>query len=143
MGDVVQNADREFWRAPIVPAAVPPPGLAETCQGCGAEFVMGAGFCHVCGTHRQEVTSAPPVTPSWTRHLEFHHIQARIGLPTISLIAFLIGAVCMIAAVLVGFFFSATTVLDWQAIQIWRIEWLLGAAGAFLAGILLKNRSQP
>jgi hypothetical protein len=30
-------------------------------------------------------------------------------------------------------------VLDWQAIQLWRIEWLLGAAAAFVAGCLLKK----
>jgi hypothetical protein len=35
--------------------------------------------------------------------------------------------------------FTAGTVLDWQAVQIWRVEWLLGAAAAFLAGILLKK----
>jgi len=36
-------------------------------------------------------------------------------------------------------FFTAATVLDWQAVQLWRIEWLLGAAVAFVAGILLKK----
>jgi hypothetical protein len=35
--------------------------------------------------------------------------------------------------------FTATTVLDWQAVQVWRIEWLLAAAVAFLAAILLKR----
>jgi hypothetical protein len=29
--------------------------------------------------------------------------------------------------------------LDWQAVQLWRIEWLLGATASFLAGILLKK----
>jgi hypothetical protein len=35
--------------------------------------------------------------------------------------------------------YTAATVLDWQAVQIWRIEWLLASAAAFLAGILLKK----
>jgi hypothetical protein len=44
-----------------------------------------------------------------------------------------------VGALAVGVFFSARTVLDWQAIQIWRIEWLVGAVAAFAAGLLLKK----
>jgi hypothetical protein len=29
---------------------------------------------------------------------------------------------------------------DFEAIQLWRIQWLMGACAAFLAGILLRNR---
>ena len=75
----------------------------------------------------------------FARHLEFQRIKERIGLPTIALIAFLIGIACAIAAILVGFIFSANTVLDWQAVQVWRIQWLLASVAAFLAGILLKR----
>jgi cytosine/uracil/thiamine/allantoin permease len=46
-----------------------------------------------------------------------------------------------VGALAVGVVFSARTLLDWQAIQIWRIEWLLGAVAAFLAGCLLKKSS--
>jgi hypothetical protein len=35
--------------------------------------------------------------------------------------------------------FSPRTALDWQAIQLWRIEWLLGSVAAFGAGCLLKK----
>ena len=138
MGEVVQDADREFWRAPVVPATDAEPSLAEACPGCGTEFVMRAGFCHVCGAQRNQtpLVAARP----WTRHFEFHHIKAIIGLRTASLVAFFIGVTCALAAVLVGFVFSVNTVLDWQAIQVWRIEWLLGSAAAFLAGILLAKR---
>ena len=37
----------------------------------------------------------------------------------------------MVGALTVSVFFSARTVLDWQAIQLWRIEWLLAAVAAF------------
>ncbi len=73
------------------------------------------------------------------RQLEFQRIKDRVGLPTPALVAFLAGFACLLAAVLVGFIFSANTVLDWQAVQVWRIQWLLGSATAFLAGILLKR----
>jgi hypothetical protein len=36
--------------------------------------------------------------------------------------------------------YKAQTMVDWQAIQTWRIEWLLGATAALLAGILLKRK---
>lgn len=76
---------------------------------------------------------------TWTRHLEFQAVKERLGLPALSLIAFLFGVICVTAAISVSFIFSANSVLDWQAIQVWRIEWLLGAAAMFLAAILLKR----
>jgi hypothetical protein len=29
---------------------------------------------------------------------------------------------------------------DFEAVQLWRIQWLMAACAAFLAGILLKTR---
>ncbi len=45
----------------------------------------------------------------------------------------------MVGALAVSVFFSGQTALDWQAIQLWRIEWLLAAVAAFVAGCLLKK----
>jgi cytosine/uracil/thiamine/allantoin permease len=56
-----------------------------------------------------------------------------------AVIAFLVGLLCAVGALAVSVFFSVRTVLDWQAIQLWRIEWLLAAVAAFLAGCLLKK----
>jgi len=56
-----------------------------------------------------------------------------------TLAAFLAGMICLVGAVGVGLIFSVQTTLDWQAVQLWRIEWLLGATASFLAGILLKK----
>ena len=146
MAEVVHNTNSEFWRAPVgqpSAAATSAPVLPETCKQCSSEFVVGASFCHVCGAQRSEPVLAQP--SSWARfaelarYLEFHRIKERIGLPTSALVAFLAGIACALAAVLVGFIFSANTVLDWQAVQVWRIQWLLGAASAFLAGILLRR----
>lgn len=141
MAGAVQNAQHEFWRAPMAqavegqPAATP--GLVEACDRCSTEFIVGAAFCHVCGTPRQ--SQPTPVSQSWTRYLEFHTIKESLGLPLPSLIAFLVGVISLLAAVGVGFVFSAATVLDWQAVQVWRIQWLLAAVAAFVAGILLKR----
>jgi hypothetical protein len=109
----------------------------EVCSGCGAEFVPGAMFCHACGTTR---TVEAALAQGWTRYLEFHNIQEWLALPTPSLLAFIVGLGCVLASVAVGLF-SVQTVLDWQAVQVWRIQWLLGAAVSFLAGCLLKRNA--
>ncbi len=76
-----------------------------------------------------------------THYLDFRILRESLGLTIGSLIAFIVGVICAGAAIATGMLYTATTVLDWQAVQIWRIEWLLGAAAAFLAGILLKRTS--
>jgi hypothetical protein len=37
-------------------------------------------------------------------------------------------------------FMSVHDNTDFEAIQLWRIQWLMAACAAFLAGILLKGR---
>jgi hypothetical protein len=54
-------------------------------------------------------------------------------------VAFLVGLLCVSGALAVSLFFTARTALDWQAIQLWRIEWLIAAVAAFVAGCLLKK----
>ena len=141
MAGAVQNTQHEFWRAPLAQATDPQPvvgtAMVEACDRCATEFIVGAAFCHVCGTARK--AEAASVSGAWTRYLEFHTIKEGLGLPLASLIAFVIGVISVIAAIGVGFVFSAATVLDWQAVQVWRFQWLLAAVAAFVAGILLKR----
>ena len=137
MPEAVPNTRQEFWRSPV---AAPREegvgrGMVEVCDRCGTEFVVGARFCHVCGATRE---SAPK--QRWTRLLEFQQIKDSLGLSTGSLVAFIAGLACALAAIAVGFIFSATTLLDWQAVQLWRIEWLLAATAIFAAGFLLKKK---
>lgn len=80
--------------------------------------------------------------PDWLRYLHFHEIQRFVGLPTASLIAFIIGLGCVAGAISVGLFYRASNLAEFQAIQLWRIEWLLGATASFVAGILLKKPSR-
>ena len=76
--------------------------------------------------------------PSWFRRLDFHEVQGRVGLSTGSLIAFMAGLACVAGALVVGLL-TARTLAEWQAIQYYRAEWLLGATASFVAGILLKK----
>jgi hypothetical protein len=81
--------------------------------------------------------------PDWLHYLHFHEIKRWIGLPTASLIAFMIGLGCVVGAIGVSLFYRASNLAEFQAIQMWRIEWLLAATASFVAGILLKKPSDP
>jgi hypothetical protein len=142
MSEVMPNTPQEFWSPPVARPEHTSPSLAAACRNCGTEFMVGARFCHVCGAARRSPLSHEPY---WTHVrallsvLEFQTIKAWLGLPTASLVAFLMGMGCVLAAIAVGVFYSVQTLADFQAIQLWRIEWLLAALAAFVAGILLKR----
>lgn len=145
MSEVMPNTPREFWSPPVAQPEQTPNQLAGACADCASEFMVGARFCHVCGAARKvEVSVERDWARLWAflRLLEFHAIKAWFGLPTASLVAFLMGIGCVLAALAVGIIYSVQTLADFQAIQLWRIEWLLAALAAFVAGILLK-RAEP
>lgn len=145
--------------------------MSEACAGCRSEFMIGAQFCHTCGLRRPmsalAATSGEGLAglwarktawarpwmdsasaywreisfPDWLHYLHFHEIKRWIGLPTAALIAFMIGLGCIVGAVGVSLFYKASNLAEFQAIQMWRIEWLLAATASFVAGILLKKPS--
>jgi len=147
MAEVMRETQREFWRPPVVQQPLPSSkenamAAMEACASCGTEFVVGSRYCYVCGVARQSQAYAP-VSRHWIRYFEFHTIKQAIALSTASLIAFLIGVGCVFAAIAVGFIYAAQNFSDFQAIQLWRMEWLLAAVAAFVAGLLLKRTDTP
>src|SRR5438552_1293961 len=141
MADTVRDAHQEFWRPPLnQPVAS---DMAEVCRRCGTEFMVGAAFCHICGSGRHRSTEA--TGSSWTRHLgflgaiEFGRVKGWMGLSLPSLCAFLVGIACLFAALGVGLV-SVQDVSDFEAIQLWRMQWLMTACAAFLVGILFKGQ---
>jgi hypothetical protein len=137
MASAADQAQHDFWRPPMAATtAVTGPERTATCR-CGTEFIVSSLYCHACGAKRPDLTSARTLEiPGLT---ELASIGERLGLTTPAVVALLLGIFCVVGALAVSVFFSARTVLDWQAIQLWRIEWLLGAAAAFVAGCLLKK----
>jgi rRNA maturation endonuclease Nob1 len=117
--------------------------MVEVCDGCGTEFMVGARFCHVCGSARQAQVSA--ATSNWMRALEilgrfeFQNVRRWLGLSMASLVAFFVGLGCLLAVVAVGVVYSVQNLADFQALQSYRMQWLLAAVAAFVAGILLKK----
>jgi hypothetical protein len=137
MADVVHDAQHEFWRPPVVAAEAARAGMVEVCDGCATEFMVGSLFCHACGAAREARTSA---AAHWTLYLQFHNIKRTLGLSTASLVAFVVGMACLLmAGIAVGMIYSVQTFNDFQAVQLFRMQWLLGAIAAFAAGLLLKK----
>ena len=143
MSDLVRDAQQEFWRPPIRQAS-PALNLAEVCRRCNTEFMVGAAFCHICGMSRHRSTVSGT---GWMQHLEFLRVLefARIknwfNLPLASFCAFLLGTALLIVALAIGLM-SVHDFSDFEAIQLWRMQWIMGACAAFLAGILLKDRKR-
>jgi len=139
MAEAADQTRHEFWRPPMAASAtVASRERSATCR-CGTEFIVSSLYCHACGTGRPD----PGVSVGRTLEIpglaEFAWLAERLGLTTPAVIAFLAGMLCVVGALSVSVFFSVRTLLDWQAIQLWRIEWLLAAVAAFVAGCLLKK----
>ena len=142
MSQAAHDLHGEFWKPPVEEQAANPARTEATplraCPRCGTEFVIGARYCHVCGAsrsaHRHSFQGSLIQVVNAIRYL-----RESLKLPAWSLGAFTLGVFCFAAALATGFLFSADTLSDWQAIQAWRMEWLLGSVAAFVAGILLKG----
>jgi hypothetical protein len=142
MSNLVHDVQHEFWRPPAN-QSVAEPVLADACRRCGTEFMVGAAFCHICGANRHRADTPP--SQNWMKHfelvraLDFAKVRSWLGLPLPSLCAFLAGIVFVVVALSLGLM-SVRDSADFEAIQLWRIQWLITACAAFLAGILLKSR---
>lgn len=105
--------------------------------------MVGAAFCHICGSNRHRAGAAH--AQSWmtyfefVRAIDFARIKNGLGLPLPSLCAFLAGVAFLTIALSMGLM-SVRDTSAFEAIQLWRIQWLIAGCAAFLAGILLKSR---
>jgi hypothetical protein len=114
-----------------------PPVRHDLCHACGTEFVVDSPFCRMCGRAKD---GSPRKTKSKWHAADFYHLRSRLGLSIGAMVCFIAGLACIGAAVATGFIYTATTLVDWQAIQTWRSEWLIAAGVAFICGILLNGR---
>jgi len=144
VGQATRSSSQEYWRPanPEVARLIDPAPVGAACWRCGTEYSPAARFCHICGSSRDKESRTQPrlVMPNAPLKVSGLRVLDRLGLSMPSLLCFVVGILCIIAAVITGAIFKTDTLLDWQAVQLWRIEWLLGAAAAMLAGLLLKTR---
>lgn len=141
MPQAARNASQEYWRpADPATARIAGPILAESlCSDCGAEYSSGARFCHLCGKERNRHPVASPSPMSFADFFDVAVLRKHFGLSWPSVGFFILGILCLVIAASIGILSKAETLVQWQALQFWRVEWLLGAAAAMLGGILLKK----
>jgi hypothetical protein len=137
MAERAQQVSQDFWR----PAHTPRTGVDSTisaacCANCAAEFALGARFCHVCGALREPLAEQ---SSWWTEWLNLDTLCEKLGLNLAALVLFAAACLCVLGAVLSGFIYRADTMREWQAVQTWRIEWMLASVVALLAALLLKK----
>jgi hypothetical protein len=152
----------EFWKPATHPESGTTSGaICPYCPSCGTQFVPESLYCHLCGADRQAADDSEigfPVPASIRQAsravagLASHSIAGlgsrlallrdALGQTNTSLATLFAGGFCLLAALFTGLFFNATTLLDWQAVQLWRIEWLLAAIALMIAGVLLKKQSK-
>ena len=103
-----------------------------SCKKCGTDLKLGAEFCHVCG--RWVFGS------NWYRLTKgAREALAQTGIELPVLICMATAAVFAVISMFVGIRIDPKTIGEWQVIQYWRIEWLLGAILMLLFGVLLKK----
>ena len=103
-----------------------------SCKKCGTDLKLGAEFCHVCG--RWVFGSNLSRFMRGTREA-----LAQTGIELPVLICMMTAAVFAVISLFVGIRIDPKTIGEWQVIQYWRIEWLLGAILMLLFGVLLKK----
>ena len=141
MPQAARSASQEYWR-PADPAVarIAQPILAEgVCPECGVAYPAGARFCHLCGTERNRRPGTAPSPITFADFFDIAVLRQRFGLSVPCVVFFIAGIVCMVIASGVGILYKAENLMQWQAMQFWRVEWILGAVAAMLAAIVLKK----
>ncbi len=141
MTDGVHDVHQDYW-LPLNASqkAASAPARQDAPCSCGTAYQPGARFCHACG--RKRVSTTPRRTqPAVLPWLGLERVREFTGLSGFALALVIMGAVCALGALLIGWLQPTDTIEEWQAVQLWRIQWLLGAAISFLAVIALKRAS--
>ena len=142
MAEIARNYEerQEFWKPAVPPRqeSFATEATGQVCDRCGTDFVMGSRFCHICGADRNAALASAKSgrVREW---FDYASLRDALGQTNASIVALFIGVVCLIAAVVTGFWYTVITRLDWEGVQMYRIEWLLAATALFALGVLLKK----
>jgi hypothetical protein len=142
MAEFSREKSQEYWR-PVSASGSPlqklgGPQSAEFCTICGTQFSPGGRFCNQCGLNRYADLHAKKRSPllEW---IDMDGIHERTGLSTISMVLVILAGFFALATVMTGMVYNTATIAEWQAVQTWRIEWLLAMLASLLAAILFKK----
>lgn len=140
MASPAGNTSQEYWRPSNPDVARVIPSLRGICWHCGMDYAPGARYCHCCGgTRESNIEPFPQLAQKSEAASRMPAFWDGMGLSVPCLVCLVVALVLGLAALLTGMIYQEDTLVDWQAVQTWRIEFLLGAVVALLAGILLKK----
>jgi len=123
----------------VPPARAPQPPLASAKESalarppCFAQRSGGRRFFQNRGRPHQAEAAPPPLLAALA------YVRQAQGMENAALITLTVGWLCVVVAICLSSSYPAATVLEWQAIQLCRTQWILASVAALLAGILLKN----
>jgi hypothetical protein len=142
MSETARDLSQEYWRPANLPTVrAARPILAESlCPKCGVEYAIGAHYCYECGRERNGRSGALR-RKRLADSIDTEIIRERLGLSATCLVLFVAGITCLVIAAAMGLIDRTEAQLDPEVLQFWRIEWLLGAIAALLAGVLLKKKT--
>jgi hypothetical protein len=142
MQQTARAENQEYWRPVDLRAArvLQVPVASKACPFCKAEYLPSSHFCHVCGNQRDPHPAARQFL-TFADYFDLGIIRRWLGLSLACMTCLVVGFVCLFGAAITGVLYRAQTVAEWQAVQTWRMEWLMAAVAVLLAGILLKNNS--
>jgi hypothetical protein len=138
-----RTPSQEYWR-PANPATarIARPILADAlCIGCGSEYPALARFCHMCGNERNPCVASTPRALTFADLFDVSLLRRRFSLSVPCLLFFIAGISCLIVTFGIGLVYKADSLVEWQAMQLWRLEWLSGGLAAMLAGLILKVKA--
>ncbi len=144
MATAAGSTSQEYWRPSNPDVARAVTSIRGTCRRCATDYSVGARYCHVCGRARDSQIDQAALSYEVSAEVssgKSRDHQSKLSLPCT--VFFVVGVGCVLAAVFVGVLYKEETLVDWQAVQAWRIEWMLGAIACLLAGILLKKNNGP
>ena len=142
MASAAESTSQEYWRPSNPDVARVIPSLRGICWHCGMDYSPGARYCHSCGGAREDSNVQVLTDPKGREsRRDLPGILRWSGLSVPCLVCLVAAVVFGLAAVLTAVVYREDTLVDWQAVQTWRMEWLLGAVVALLAGILLKKNN--
>lgn len=144
MAEYTREVAQEYWRPASATGASfqrhgsQTAGSTEACTICGTPYLADARFCHQCGLSREPVQHRMKwsLLGDW---MDLEGIRERTGLSTISLLLAAGAGICLLATIMTGMVYNTTSLAEWQAVQTWRIEWLLASVAALLGALLFKK----
>jgi len=142
MATAAGSTSQEYWRPSNPDVARVVTSIRGTCRRCATDYPVGARYCHVCGSIRDSHSDQACLPYEACEEAgSTHSTENKFGLSVPCTVFFVLGIACAVAAALVRILYQEETLVDWQAVQAWRIEWMLGTIASLLAGILLKSKN--